>query len=103
MLIPIADLPQEESAPELLLQLLTDRSYAWLLVAALGVTVLAHVGMAVAVYVHSGRARVEGLSRSRWVLLVLSSGLFAAIAYWILHVSAAKTDAGRRESADLDP
>ena len=65
----------------------------WLLVALIFV----HVVLSIAVFVHSRRVELQYLSRRGWTLTVLSSGVFAAIAYWIIHVSAARRD-GRRET-----
>lgn len=86
----LAALRQDESTLEALLRLLEESQLGWVLLVFLAVTVVAHVTLATLVFVHSRKVELQHLPRSGWTLMVLSSGLFAAIAYWIIHVVAAK-------------
>jgi len=89
--------PQDRGALRTLQDLVDQIPFGWVLVTALAVGVVVHVVLAIVVFVHA-RARVEELQywgRWGWTLVVLSSGVFAAIAYWIIHARAASKDGGR--------
>ena len=98
----LAALRQDESTLDALLRLLEESQLGWVLLVFLAVTVVAHVTLATLVFVHSRKVELQYLPRSGWTLMVLSSGLFAAIAYWIIHVVAAKERKGAPESQGLE-
>jgi hypothetical protein len=78
-----------ESLLETLVRLLDEYPVARLLVYALLALAVVHVTLAIVVWVHSRKVELQYLSRSGWTWTVLSSGVLAAMAYWIVHVVAA--------------